>query len=168
MQVALPSPRRALHLIRGDRMLERFTLQGTPVAFSGAEWAMALWLASWWPLYVFERPSFVGTFRVLHEGLPDVLAAIIPPPAIAMTLGIIGMIHAGMMTLAWLGIARPPRRLRVLANLITACIWAFTATVGITIGAWSAAGPYAIFTLLSLQYMQRAIRNGVGLMAGVR
>lgn len=151
-----PGPLRTL---RGERMLRRWTLHGHPVTFSASEVLMSLWKVCWLPgYYVLAGRNFVISVEILSE----YTGGVIGPGAFAVLIGCTGIVHFVVMMLAWFGVLRPPRVLRLTLNTSAAVLFGFISGVAIALQAHTTAGPYVILTLLALANLQRAVRNGRG------
>lgn len=144
--------------LRGERMLRRWTLHGHPVTFSATEVLMAAWKACWLPGYFLRERNFSVSVTILS----DYTEGIVPVGAMALVIGLTGIVHVTIMALAWFGVVRPPRVLRLMFNMFAAVLFGFIFGVATALELYTAAGPYLILTLLALGNLQRAARNGRG------
>lgn len=148
-----------LPVARGERMLQRWTLAGHPVTFSWIEVLLALWKACWLPGYLIGQDAFTVSAGYLAGSFGGGSHA---TACVAYAIGLVGLTHVAIMLGAWLGLTRPPRTLRLLCNALAATIFGYMAGISIGLDAYTTAGPYAVFTLIALGNLQRAVRNGRG------
>lgn len=145
--------------LRGERMIRRWTLPGHPVTFLWHEVAMALWKALWLPFYFIGEDNFTVSTGYLARTFGGGATA---EAAIAYSIGIVGTVHVAIMMLAWFGIARPHRTLRLSLNALAVIAYCYMAGIALGLEAWTTAGPYVLLAMFAVYNLHRAVRNGRG------
>lgn len=139
--------------LTGERMIERFTLQGTLVLVSPSEALLAMCLAWWGYVLLPSGPTPGAGGVVAFEAIGGAMAW-------GIFALVVGSVQLFGIVLARLGIAAPHRTLR-LAALSMTCSWWVTLAVSLLLTG-SQIGPviYGTLAFLTWQNYRRVWLNG--------